>query len=138
MVPFAKFSDPYRERQTKCCCDVCDFLSFPLRHDIIWPISLLIISSCSSGLFTFELCLFENLSHDKLKKGSSKFLAYISNTIPAKSLWPPSEESPPPLPLFQCCYNDVDFSFDIFLNLQNNWAGGMGEKEAIQCYCLRL
>ena len=41
-------------------------------------------------------------------------------TIPAKSLWPPSEESPPPLPLFQCCYNDVDFSFDIFLNLQNN------------------
>ena len=46
-------------------------------------------------------------------------------TIPAKSLWPPSEESPPPLPLFQCCYNDVDFSFDIFLNLQNNIGQGV-------------
>ena len=47
---------------------------------------------------------------------------------------------PPPLPLFQCCYNDVDFSFDIFLNLpKQHWAGGMGEKEAtVQCYCLRL
>ena len=62
------------------------------------------------------------------------------STIPAKSLWSPSEESPPPLPLFQCCYNDVDFSFDIFLNLQNNIGQGVwGKKEAtVQCYCLRL
>ena len=49
-------------------------------------------------------------------------------TIPAKSLWPPSEENPPPLPLFQCCYNDVDFSFDIFLNLQNNIGQGVWGK----------
>ena len=53
---------------------------------------------------------------------------YFSATIPARSLWPPSEESPPPLPLFQCCYNDVDFSFDIFLNLQNNIGQGVWEK----------
>ena len=90
----------------KCCYDVCDFLFFPNFGTILfWPISLLIISSGSSGLFTFGcfiLCLFENLSRDKLEKGPSKFLAYIRNTIPAKSLWPPSEESPPPLPLFQC------------------------------------
>ena len=103
---------------------MCDFLSFPNVGTILfWPISLLIISSGSSGLFTFGcfiLCFFENLSRDKLEKGPSKFLANIRNTIPAKSLWPPSEESPPPLPLFQCCSNDVDFSFDIFLNLQNN------------------
>ena len=112
---------------------MCDFLSFPNVGTILfWPISLLIISSGSSGLFTFGcfiLCFFENLSRDKLEKGPSKFLAYIRNTIPAKSLWPPSEESPPPLPLFQCCYNDVDFSFDIFLNLQNRlgrWYGGKG------------
>ena len=98
--------------------DVCDFLSFPNFGKILfWPISLLIISCGSSGFFTFGcfiLCLFENLSRGKLERGSSKFLAYIRNTIPAKSLWPPSEESPPPLPLFQCCYNDVDFSFDFF------------------------
>ena len=49
-------------------------------------------------------------------------------TIPAKSFWPPSEESPPPLPLFQCYYNDVDFSFDIFLNLQNNIGQGVWGK----------
>ena len=98
---------------------------------LFWPISLLIISSGSSGLFTFGcfiLCFFENLSRDKLEKGPSKFLAYMRNTIPAKSLWPPSEESPPPLPLFQCCYNDVDFSFDIFLNLQNNIGQGVWGK----------
>ena len=98
---------------------------------LFWPISLLIISSGSSGLFTFGcfiLCFFENLSRDKLEKGPSKFLAYIRNTISAKSLWPPSEESPPLLPLFQCCYNDVDFSFDIFLNLQNNIGQGVWGK----------
>ena len=98
---------------------------------LFWPISLLIIFSGSSGLFTFGcfiLCFFENLSRDKLEKGPSKFLAYIRNTISAKSLWPPSDESPPPLPLFQCCYNDVDFSFDIFLNLQNNIGRGYGGK----------
>ena len=34
--------------------DVCDFLSFPNFGTILfWPISLLIISSGSSGLFTF-------------------------------------------------------------------------------------
>ena len=49
-------------------------------------------------------------------------------TISAKSLWPPSDESPPPLPLFQSCYNDVDFSFDIFLNLQNNIGQGVWGK----------
>ena len=49
-------------------------------------------------------------------------------TISAKSLWPPSEESPPQLPLFQCCYNNVDFSFDIFLNLQNNIGQGVWGK----------
>ena len=112
--------------------DVCDFLSFPNFGTILfWPISLLIISSGSSGLFTFGcfiLCLFENLSRDKLEKGSSKFPAYIRNTILAKSLWPPSEESPPPLPLFQCCYNDVDFSFNFFLNLQNNIGQGVWGK----------
>ena len=43
-------------------------------------------------------------------------------------LWPPSDKSPPPLPLFQCCYNDVDFSFDIFLNLQNNIGQGVWGK----------
>ena len=31
-------------------------------------------------------------------------------------------------PLFQCCYNDVDFSFDIFLNLQNNIGQGVWGK----------
>ena len=102
---------------------------------LFWPISLLIISSGSSGLFTFGcfiLCLFESLSRDKLEKGPSKFPAYIRNTIPAKSLWPPSEERPPPLPLFQCCYNDVDFSFDIFLNLQNNiWQGVWGKRKPL-------
>ena len=116
----------------KCCYDVCDFLSFPNFGTILlWPISLLIISSGSSGLFTFGcfiLCLFENPSRDKLEKGPSKFLAYIRNTIPAKSLWPPSEESPPPLPLFQCCYNDVDFSLDFFFNLQNNIGQGVWGK----------
>ena len=52
----------------------------------------------------------------------------------------PQKKALPRFPSFQCCYNDVDFSFDIFLNLQNNiGAGGMGEKEAtVQCYCLRL
>ena len=55
-------------------------------------------------------------------------LLNLRATIPAKSLWPPSEESPPPLPLFQCCYNDVDFSFDIFLNLQNNIGQGVWGK----------
>ena len=49
----------------------------------------------------------------------------LEAAISAKSLWPPSDESPPPLPLFQCCYNDVDFSFDIFLNLQNNIGQGV-------------
>ena len=52
-------------------------------------------------------------------------------TIPAKSLWPPSEESPPPLPLFQCCYNDVDFYFDIFLNLRNNIGQGVWGKRKL-------
>ena len=72
----------------------------------------------------------------KIKGGSKGLVA----TIPVKSLWPPSEESPPPLPLFQCCSNDVDFSFDIFSNLQNNIGQGVwGKKEAtVQCYCLRL
>ena len=111
---------------------MCDFLSFPNFGTLLfWPISLLIISSDSSGLFTFGcfiLCLFENLSRDKLEKDPSKFLAYIRNTIPAKSLWPPSEESPPPLPLFRCCYDDVGFSFDIFLNLQNNIGQGVWGK----------
>ena len=55
-------------------------------------------------------------------------VSVTGTTIPAKSLWPPSEESPPPLPLFQCCYNDVDFSFDIFLNLQNNIGQGVWGK----------
>ena len=72
----------------------------------------------------------------KIKGGSKGLVA----TIPVKSLWPPSEESPPPLPLFQCCSNDVNFSFDIFSNLQNNIGQGVwGKKEAtVQCYCLRL
>ena len=55
-------------------------------------------------------------------------LCLPNSTISAKSLWPPSDESPPPLPLFQCCYNDVDFSFDIFLNLQNNIGQGVWGK----------
>ena len=58
---------------------------------------------------------------------SVQFLASFT-TIPAKSFWPPSEESPPLLPLFQCCYNDVDFSFDIFLHLQNNIGQGVWGK----------
>ena len=59
---------------------------------------------------------------------------------PSQVSWPPSEESPPPLPLFQCCYNDVDFYFNIFFEpAKQHWAGDMGEKEAaVQCYCLRL
>ena len=53
------------------------------------------------------------------------------STISAKSLWPPSDESTPPLPLFQCCYNDVDFSFDIFFEpAKQHWAGGNGGKES--------
>ena len=111
---------------------MCDFRSFPNFGTILfWPISLLIISSGSSGLFTFGCFnyVFLKVYHvTSLEKAPSKFLAYIKNTIPARSLWPPSEESPPPLPLFQCCYNDVDFSFDIFLNLQNNIGHGVWGK----------
>ena len=42
---------------------------------------------------------------------------------PSQKSWTPSEESPPPLPLIQCCYNDVNFSFGFFFsNLQ--WGKG--------------
>ena len=45
-------------------------------------------------------------------------------TIPAESPWTITEETPSPLPLFLCCYNDVAFYFSIFPNLQNNiWQG---------------
>ena len=44
----------------------------------------------------------------------------------------PQTKAPPPLPLFQCCYNNVDFSFDIFLNLQNNIGQGVwGERKPL-------
>ena len=116
------------KRQTKCCYDVCDFLSFRNFSTILfWPISLLIISS--DVTITCQ-------SRDKLEKGPSKFLAYIRNTIPAKSLWTSSEESPPLLSLFQCCYNDVDFSFDIFLNLQNNIGQGVWGKRKPLSYVI--
>ena len=47
-------------------------------------------------------------------------------TISAKNLWTSSEE-PPPLPLFQCCYNDVDFSFSIFFEPVTLGRGKMGK-----------
>ena len=50
------------------------------------------------------------------------------STIPAKSFWTASEESPPPLPLFQCCSNDVDFSFDFFRTCKTTLGRGYGGK----------
>ena len=118
--------------QTKCCYDVRDFLAFPNFGTILfWPISLLIISSGSSGLFKFGCFNYIFLKiylRDKLEKGPSKFLAYIRNTIPAKSFWTPSEESPPPLPLFPCCSDDVDFSFDFFPTCKTTLGKGYGGK----------
>ena len=76
------------------------FFSFPNFGTILfWPISLLIISSGSSGLFTFGcfiLCLFENLSRDKLEKGPSKFLAYIRNTNPSQKFLATLRRKPSP------------------------------------------
>ena len=60
--------------------------------------------------------------------GAVSLVMIWSAAIPAKCFWTPSEESPPLLPLFQCCSNDVDFSFDFFQPAKQHWAGGMGEK----------
>ena len=74
------------------------------------------------------MCFWKSITWQARKRPIEIPGKYIRNTISAKSLWPPSDESPPPLPLFQCCYNDVDFSFDIFLNLQNNIGQGVWGK----------
>ena len=60
-------------------------------------------------------------------------------TIPAKSFWTPSEESPPPLPLIQCCYNDVDFSFGFFRTCKTTLGRGNGGiRSYCPIFCLRL
>ena len=56
-------------------------------------------------------------------------LTYVlTNYNPSQKSLATLRRKPSPAPLFQCCYIDVDFSFDIFLNLQNNIGQGVWGK----------
>ena len=81
------------------------------------------IDSCSH----LAWCSEKNIMFSSKDSQNKRTFCLLPPTI-SKSLWPPSDESPPPLALFQSCYNDVDFSFDIFLNLQKNTGQGVGRK----------
>ena len=118
-----------------------DFLSFPNFGTILlWPISLLIISSGSSGLFKFGcfnyvfLKIYYVTSLKKAHQIPSIYKEYNpSQTFLRNVSQKPSEESPPPLPLFQCCSNDVDFSFDFFPTCKTTLGRGYGGKKGSHC-----
>ena len=86
----------------------------------------MVVQICLS-LAAFITSFWKSITWQAWKR-PSKFQAYIRNTIPAKSFWTPSEESPLPLLLFQCCSNDVDFSFNFFRTCKTTLVRGYGGK----------
>ena len=132
------------KRQTKCCYDVCDFLSFPNVGTILfWPISLLIISSGSSGLFTFGcfyiMFFWKSITWQAWKRPIEIPSIYKEYNPSQKSLATLRRKPSPASPLsmlLQWCRLFFRYFFE---PAKQHWAGGIGEKEAtVQCYCLRL
>ena len=123
--------------------DVCDFLCFPNFGTILfWPISLLIISSGSSGLFTFGCFnyVFLKIYHVTSLKKARKIPSIYKEYNPSqKSLATLRRKPSPAFPLsmlLQLCRLFFRYFFE---PAKQHWAGGMGEKEVtVQCYCLRL